>query len=157
MRKFALVAAMVLVSASAQAGQLRSLSIASTDSRPIAAPLPPTSQIAEVPPPAVANPAPAPVTVAPPAPPAPPAPLAAAPQTCAPPVAAPAAPAVAAPVTTETPKYVERPTVAPATTDTRKADGTRPSRRAERERRHRGSYWTANRVIGELHRYGVYW
>jgi len=149
MRKFALVAAMVLVSASAQAGQVRSLSVAGVDSRPIAAPLPPTSQIAEVPPPAVANPAPAPVTVAPPAPTAPPAPLAAAPQNCATPVAA--------PVTTETPKYVERPTVAPATTDTPKADRTRPSRRAERERRHRGSYWTANRVIGELHRYGVYW
>jgi hypothetical protein len=166
MRRYVLVAAMVLVSASAQAGQSRNLSVAGTASHPIAAPLPPTpaNVIAEAPPPAAAAPA---VTT----PAAAPAPATAAPETGAPPVAAaapvppplpPAAPAaVAAPATApaaEAPKYVERPTVAPATTDT-KADDAKPSRRAER--RHRGGYWTAGRIMGELRRYGVsyggYW
>lgn len=156
MRRIILIAAMVLVSASAQAGQSRNLSIAGTASHPIAAPLPPTpaSIVAEAPP-----------AAAPVAAPAAPAPITAAPETSAPPVATapvpPPLPAVApAPVTTaapatEAPKYVERPTVAPATTDTPKADDGKPSRRAER--RHRGGYWTAGRIMGELQRYGVYW
>jgi hypothetical protein len=166
MRRFVLVAAMALVSASAQAGQSRNLSVAGTASHPIAAPLPPTpaNVIAEAPPPAAAAPAAtAPVAVAP-------APVTAAPETGAPPVAAapvppplPAAPAtVTAPATApgaEAPKYVERPTVAPATTDTPKANDAKPSRRAERH--HRGGYWTAGRIMGELRRYGVsyggYW
>jgi hypothetical protein len=157
MRRIVLIAALLLVSASAQAGQSRNLSVAGSGSRPIAAPLPP-EKVAEVPP-AVTAPAavvPAPVVAAPPAPPAPPPPVAAAPETGAPPAAAPAAPAapsVAAPVTTEAPKYVERPTVAPVTTDTPKVDDGKPAKRAER--RHRGGgYWTAGRIMGELQRYG---
>jgi hypothetical protein len=140
MRKIALIAAMVLVSASAQAGQFRNLSPADSDSRPVAAPSAPAPKIAEVPPPAPAEP----VMVAPPAPSAPPA---AAPETGTPPVAAPA--------TTEAPKYVERPTVGRAA-EPAKVDDTRHVRRTER--RHRdGRYWTASRIIGELHRYGIYW
>jgi hypothetical protein len=152
MRSIILIAAMVLVSASAQAGQSRSLSVASTDSRPIAAPLPPASapKLAEVP--SAAPGTPAPVAVAPPAPPA------AAPETGAPPVAAapaaPAAPAVAGPATADAPKYLERPTVAPVAAPA-KIDGTKSAKRAER--RHRGHYWTAGRIMGELQRYGVYW
>jgi hypothetical protein len=140
MRSFVLVAAMVLVSASAQAGQSRNLSVAGTSSHPIAAPLPPTpaSVIAEAPPATTAAPvAPAPVAapVPPPLPPAVP--------------AATAAPAAAPAV--DAPKYVERPAVAPGTTDTPKVDDGKPSRRAER--RHHGG-WTAGRIIGELRRYG---
>jgi hypothetical protein len=157
MRRTVLIAAaLLLVSASAQAGQTRNLSLASSHP-PISAPLPPTpvsaSKLAEAPP-AVTQPAPAPVAA--------PAPVTAAPETGAPPVAtapvppplppaATAAPAAAPAV--EAPKYVERPTVAPATTETPKVDDGKPSRRAER--RHRGGgYWSAGRIMGELRRYG---
>jgi hypothetical protein len=161
MRRTVLIAALVLASASAQAGQSRHLSVAGTDSHPISLPLPPApaAKIAEVPPaPAATQPAPAVVapTVAAPAPPAPP-PAAAAPETGAPPAAtpvAPVAPAAAAPATTETPKYVERPPVSPTTTETPKVDDGKPAKRAER--RHRGGgYWTAGRIMGELRHYGI--
>jgi hypothetical protein len=172
MRRTVLIAALVLISASAQAGQSRNLSLAGTSSHPpISAPLPPTqaSVVAEAPPapaPSQHTPAavaaPAPVAVAPAAP----APVSAAPETGAAPVAtapvppplpattAPAAPAVAAPATSEAPKYVERPAVAPATTDEPKFDDGKPSKRAER-RHHRGNYWSAGRIMGELRRYGI--
>jgi hypothetical protein len=162
MRRTILIAALVLVSASAQAGQSRNLSLAGTSSHPpISAPLPPTQVhvIAEAPPATTqAAPAAAPAPIAP-------APVSAAPETGAPPVAtapvppplpaatAPAAPAVATPATTEAPKYVERPAVAPATTDAPKVDDGKPTRRADR--RHRGGGWTAGRIMGELQRYGV--
>ncbi len=175
MRRTVLIAALLLVSASAQAGQTRNLSLAGTSSHPpISAPLPPTpvNVLAEVPPATTAAPA-APAPVAAPAPiaaPAPvarpaPAPITAAPETGAPPVAtAPVPPPLppAPPVTTaapaavpatEAPKYVERPTVAPATTDAPKVDDGKPSRRAER--RHHGGGWTAGRIMGELRRYGI--
>jgi hypothetical protein len=162
MRRTVLIAALVLVSASAQAGQTRNLSLAGTSSHPpISAPLPPikANVIAEAPP------APTAVAPAPVAAPAPvtPAPVTAAPETGAPPVAAapvppplPAAtaPAVAAPTTSDAPKYVERPPVAPATTDAPKVDDGKPARRADR--RHRGGgYWSAGRIMGELRRYGI--
>jgi hypothetical protein len=169
MRRTVLIAALVLVSASAQAGQSRNLSLAGSSSHPpISAPLPPTpaNVIAEAPPATTAARV-APAPVAPPAPvavqPAP-APVTAAPETGAPPIATapvppplpPAAPAAtaapAAAPATEAPRYVERPTVAPTTTDTKVDDG-KPSRRAER--RHRGGGWTASRIMGELQRYGV--
>jgi hypothetical protein len=167
MRRIVLIAAMVLVSASAQAGQSRSLSLAASGGHPpISAPLPPTpaNVMAEAPT-AVTQPAPAAVTPAPAvvAPPAP-APVTAAPETGAPPVAtAPVPPPLpAAPATTAapaaapaaaTPRYVERPAVAPASTDAPKADDGKPARRAER--RHRGGgYWSAGRIMGELQRYG---
>ena len=171
MRKTVLIAALLLVSASAQAGQSRNLSLAGSSSHPpISAPLPPTpaNVIAEAPP-AITQPAPVAVAPAPIAAPAPvaqpaPAPVTAAPETGAPPVAtAPVPPPLppAPPVTTatpaaapatEAPKYVERPTVAPTTSDTKVDDG-KPSRRAER--RHRGGGWTAGRIMGELQRYGI--
>jgi translation initiation factor IF-2 len=159
MRRTALIAAaLLLISVSAQAGQTRNLSLASSHP-PISAPLPPTQvsapRIAELP----AQPAPAPLA----APiPAVPAPVSAAPETGAPPVAtapvppplpAAAAPEVATPATSEAPKFVERPTVAPATTDTKIDDG-KPSRRAERRHRGGGS-WTAGRIMSELRRYGI--
>jgi hypothetical protein len=172
MRRTVLIAALLLVSASAQAGQSRNLSLAGSGSHPpISAPLPPTpaNVIAEAPPATTAAPvAPAPVAAPAPAPvaQAAPAPITAAPETGAPPVAAapvppplpPVAPAAtaapAAAPAADTPKYVERPTVAPATTDAAKVDDGKPSRRAER--RHRGGgYWTAGRIMGELQRYGV--
>src|ERR1700742_4230417 len=130
MRRTVLIAALLLVSASAQAGQSRHLSLSSagSDNRPISMPLPPTevstSKIAEVPPAPAAQPAPVAVAPAPVAAPtlvapAAPAPVFAAPETGAPPVAtapappplpaaaapAPAAPAVAAPATTDAPRY----------------------------------------------------
>ena len=161
MRRIVLIAALALVPAFAQAGESRNLSVAGSDSRPTAARLPPSvSQVAEVPPtqPAPTQSAPA-VAVPPPAP-AAPAPVSAAPETGAPPVAAApvpppaatAAPATAPPV--DAPKYVERPTVAPVTSDTPKVDDGKPSRRAERHH-HRGGYWTAGRIMGELRRYGI--
>jgi hypothetical protein len=153
MRRTVLIAALLLVSASAQAGQSGNLSPAGTGSHsPISTPLPPTqaNTIAEASPAPVAAPAPvapAPVTAAPPvatAPVPPPLPPAA-PAATAAPAAAPAA---------DAPKYVDRPTVAPATSDTPKVDDGKPARRAER-RHHRGGYWTAGRIIGELRRYGI--
>jgi hypothetical protein len=157
MRRIVLISALLLVSASAQAGQTRNLSLASSHP-PISAPLPPTQvstpRIAEAPPAAITAPAP----VAAPAPAA-----TAAPETGAPPVAvAPVPPplppaAIAAPAAApalDPPKYVERPTVAPATTDNPKVDDGSPSRRAER-RHHGGGYWTAGRIMGELRRYGI--
>src|SRR5581483_6010111 len=142
MRRTVLIAALLLVSASAQAGQSRNLSLAGTSSHPpISAPLPPTpaNVIAEAPPAAAPETGAPPVAAAPVPPPLPPA----APAVTAAPAAAPA---------TEAPKYVERPTVAPAPTDTKVDDG-KPSRRAER--RHRGGGWTAGRIMGELQRYGI--
>ena len=161
MRRIVLIAAaLVLVSASAQAGQSRNLSVAGSSSRPIALPLPP-EKVAEAPTaatqsaPAAVTPAPA--VAAPPAPPAPPPPVAAA--STAPPAAAAACRsgrarcARAAPAT-DTPKYVERPPVAPVTSDTPKVDDGKPARRAERRHRGGGGYWTAGRIMGELRRYG---
>ena len=111
MRKFILIAAMVLASASAQAGPSRSLILAANDEAPA------TQQ---------------PVTTA-------------APQT-----------------TTDAPKYVERPAVAPATTTpattttttdtpktTKAADAKADKAKKRRE--------TEARVINELHRHGIYW
>jgi hypothetical protein len=152
MRRIVLISALLLVSASAQAGQFRNLSVAGAGSRPIAAPLPP-AKVAEVPPAAVTSPAP----VAAPAPVAPAPAVTAAPEPPPPPVAVapvppPLPPAATAPAV-DPPKYVERPTVAPVTSDTPKVDDGKPSRRAER-RHHGGGYWSAGRIMGELRRYG---
>jgi hypothetical protein len=116
MRKFVLIAAMVLVSATAQAGQSRSLTTAQAD-QPAATETKPTET------------------------------------TKAADVVAPAAPA-------ETPKYVERPaavdsTTAPAQT---KADSGKPARQtAKSDKPRHKRYWTEARIIGELHRHGIYW
>jgi hypothetical protein len=111
MRKFVFVAAMVLVSATAQAGQSRSLTMASTD-QPATSTQPAKTADA-------ASPAPA-----------------------------------------ETPKFVERPAAVDTTTTAAppKADaGKEASRTAKADKpKHRKS-WTEARIIGELHRHGVYW
>jgi hypothetical protein len=102
MRKFILIASMVLVSATAQAGQSRSLTLAANDDAATAQP---------------------------------------------------------APAAADAPKYVERPTAvdssAPAAQP--KADAAaRPPRAQAAKARHK-HYWTEARIIGELHRHGVYW
>jgi hypothetical protein len=125
MRKIVLIAAMVLVSATAQAGQSRSLITASADqpaasTQPAAVETPKTAQ-AETP----------------------------------------AVPA-------ETPKYVERPAAGDTTTTPPqpKADATKPvpqttakvdKAAAKADKPKHKTYWTAARIIGELHRYGIYW
>jgi cytoskeletal protein RodZ len=129
MRKFVLIAAMALVSATAQAGQSRSLTMVSAE--PPAASTQPTAAKAQT----------AQTTDA-----------------ATPPAAS-----------TETPKFVERPAaVDPTTTPAQpktdikadtKADGAKPVRqtanKADRPR-HR-THWTEARIIGELHRHGIYW
>ena len=128
MRKFVLIAAMVLVSATAQAGETRSLSLAAVEP-----PAAPTQQ------PVVAEPAK--VQTA---------------QTAetTTPTAAPA----------ETPKFVERPAAIDTTTRhpvQPKADSAKPAPQAKADNkadrpRHK-KYWTEARIIGELHRHGIYW
>jgi hypothetical protein len=128
MRKFVLIAAMLLVSATAQAGETRSLSLTSTD--PSVTSTPPkaaeTTRVQTVQTTDAATP--------------------------------PAA-------STETPKFVERPAVVDTTTTPaqpkvdNKADGSKPVRQTANKadkRRHR-QHWTEARIIGELHRHGIYW
>jgi hypothetical protein len=125
MRKFVLIAAMALVSATAQAGETRSLSLASTDPS-VTSTQPKAAQTTKVQT-AQTNDA------------------------ATPPAAS-----------TETPKFVERPAVVDPTTtpaqpkaDT-KADSGKPVRQTADKRRHR-QHWTEARIIGELHRHGIYW
>ena len=112
MRKFVLIAAMVLVSATAQAGQTRSLITASAE-QPAASTQPAKTAQA----------------------------------------ATPAA-------TTETPKFVERPVAVDTTTPPTqpKADSGKPALQTANagKPRHK-KYWTEARIIGELHRHGIYW
>ena len=131
MRKLILIAGFVLASAAAQAGEPRSLSLAS-EASPAAAPAP----------------APAPAA----------APLAEPPKTAEVPQAA------------EAPKYVERPTLVETKSEPVKAEqptavqpnvepakpaAEKTASRAEKPRHKR--YWTEGRIIGELHRHGIYW
>ena len=117
MRKLVLIAAMVLASATAQAGQSRSLTTAQAD------------------PPAVTQAKPTETTKAAD-------------------VVTPAAPA-------ETPTFVERPAaVDTATTPLAqpKADNAKPpAQTAKSDKPRHKRYWTQARIIGELHRYGIYW
>jgi hypothetical protein len=113
MRKFVLIAAMVLVSATAQAGQSRSLTMASSD-QPVTSTQPAKTADA---------------------------------------AATPAAPA-------ETPKFVERPAAVDTTTtpSAPKADaGKEAPRTAKADKPKHRKYWTEARIIGELHRHGIYW
>jgi hypothetical protein len=122
MRKFVLIAAMVLASASAQAGQPRSLTLAANDEPAAAA----TDQAVEP----------------------------------AKPVEA--AKSVETPKADDAPKFVERPAVvSPAAAVPPKADAAKPTVAAKEptkadKPRHK-HYWTEARIIGELHRHGVYW
>ena len=135
MRKLLLVTAMLLMSASAEAGQSRSLSLASVDDQTAAGQIKPadtsTSQGSAAPaqPPAIKS---------------------------------------AETTTTETPKYVERPAGVnaspPAATTTtsaqpQQADAARPvaSHATRTSRAKHKSGWTEARIIGELHRHGIYW
>ncbi|EJN06990.1 hypothetical protein PMI42_08109 [Bradyrhizobium sp. YR681] len=132
MRKIILVAAMVLASASAQAGGPRSLSLATADEHTSAsltpAPTTATTLMSEV----------APATEAPKYVDRPPA-------IPAPPPAAVAPPAVT--TTISAPAATIKPAAAgPATRTTAKAD---------KPKRKRG--WTEGRIISELHRHGIYW
>jgi len=112
MRKFILIAALVLASASAQAAGSRSLSLASNDDQTV------TEQ-----PKAVEE---------------------------TKPVETPKA---------ETPKYVDRPAAVNMATETTKTDAVQPPtipapKVAKRKPRRD---WTEARIIGELHRHGIYW
>jgi hypothetical protein len=109
MRKFVLIAAMVVMSTTAQAGQSRSLTLASAD-QPAASTEP--AKATEV-----ATPA-------------------------------------------ETPKFVERPSAVGTTTAPvqPKADTATPVRQtAKADKPKHKKYWTEARIIGELHRHGIYW
>jgi len=125
MRKLILIAGFVLASATAQAGEARSLTLASE------APL-------------VAAPAPTVAAV----------PVAETPMTAEAPQAA------------EAPKYIERPAlVEPAKTEPTEQPNVEPAKpvaektasapKPEKPRHKR--YWTESRIIGELHRHGIYW
>jgi hypothetical protein len=109
MRKFILIAAMVLASATAQAGQSRGLTLAANDDQPAAA----TDQ----------------------------------------------AKPVEAPKAAETPTYIERPAAVDTTTTTQppKADAGKPVATAKADKPRHKHYWTEARIIGELHRHGIYW
>lgn len=131
MRKFILIAGFVLASAAAQAGE-RSLSLSGSD--------------------VLATPAP--VTKA-----ADPSKTAEAPQ--------------AETTKSDAPKYIERPAVvepkvetpkaeapkavAPKVEQTTTAEPAKPVKTARAEKPRRKSYWTERRIIGELHRHGIYW
>jgi hypothetical protein len=122
MRKLILIAGFVLASATAQAGEPRSLSLASDV-------------------PSAAAPAPAAET----------------PKTAEAPQAA------------EAPKYIERPTLVEPKSEPAKAEqptavqpNSEPAKPAEKtasraEKPRHKRYWTEGRIIGELHRHGIYW
>jgi hypothetical protein len=123
MRKLILIAGFVLASAAAQAGEARSLTLAS-DAASVAAPAP-AAPVAETPR------------------------MAEAPQAA------------------EAPKYVERPALVETSSQPSKteqpnvepakpvAEKTASAPKPEKPRHKR--YWTESRIIGELHRHGIYW
>ena len=126
MRKYVLIAAMILVSATAQAGQSRSLIVATAE-QPATPTQPATAEPAKV------QTAQTPETVAP--------------------AVAPA----------ETPKYVERPAAVDTTAppvqpkaDSKAAPQTAKTDNKADKPRHK-KYWTEARIVGELHRHGIYW
>jgi hypothetical protein len=119
MRKFILVAALVLASASAQAAGSRSLTLASSDDQATAATE--RSQPADA-----AKPTEAPKAVE------------------------------------ETkpaggPKYVDRPAAVNKAPEAPTADAVKPALVQKAERRKPRRDWTEARIIGELHRHGIYW
>ncbi len=113
MRKFILVAALVLASASAQAADSRSLTRASGDDQAVAA----AGQ---------AGPAEAPKAVEETKP-------------------------------MDAPKYLDRPAAVNTAADAPKADPAKPAQVRKAERRKPRRDWTEARIIGELHRHGIYW
>jgi hypothetical protein len=119
MRKFILVAALVLASASAHAAGSRSLTLASSDDQSTAA----TDQGKPV---EAAKPAEAPKAVE---------------------EIKPAG----------GPKYVDRPAAVNTATEAPAADAVKPAPVRKAERRKPRRDWTEARIIGELHRHGIYW
>ena len=113
MRKFILVAALVLASVSAQAAGSRSLTLASSDDQATAATEP------------------------------------------AKPVEA-AKPAEASKAV-DAPKYVDRSAAVNTAPDAPAADAVKPAPVQRAERRKPRRDWTEARIIGELHRHGIYW
>ena len=115
MRKLFLIAAMVLVSATAQAGQSRGLTLASND-EPAAATQPKATDRA-------------------------------------------ADTATQTPQTTDSPKFIARPSAVDATTtpEQPKADAAKPVTRTKTDKPKRKRYWNEARIVGELHRHGIYW
>jgi hypothetical protein len=130
MRAFILITAMVLASATAQAGE-RSLSVSGSDTSAATAPAGSASaQVSETP--------------------------------KASETAAPAETTGDAPAASETPKYVERPALVEPKGEPSDAQPSKPvaaktaSVPKPRRTAHKG-YWTEGRIIGELHRHGIYW
>jgi hypothetical protein len=122
MRKFILIAAMVLASATAQAGQSRGLTLAANDDQPAAATDQAKDQVKDQ-------------------------------------VKETATP-VETPKAAETPKFVDRPAAVDTTTTTAqppKADAGKPVTAAKADKLRRKNHWTEARIIGELHRHGIYW
>ena len=141
MRKFILITAMVLASASAQAGD-RSLSMGGGEALPAAVSnsVNASGKVAEAPV--------APVVAPPPKPPE-------TPKYVERPVAtAPAPVAASAP---QAQPAVQQASVQPATTAAEPpVAAKRMAARKSGNRRHT-RYWTESRIIGELHRHGIYW
>jgi hypothetical protein len=117
MRKSILILAMVLASATAQAGPSRSLTLASND-EPAAAVQPKAVETPQ------ATEAPKAIKTKP----------------------------------TEAPQFVERPPAVDTTTtaDQPKPDAAKPVAAQTAKPKHK-HYWSEARIIGELHRHGVYW
>jgi hypothetical protein len=153
MRRFILITAMVLASATAQAGQSRNLSPVAANDQPPAVTT--TVQPKDQPKAAEADISKTglgtPQLQERPTPPAPPAPPAAPAFEERPPAVTPATTDVAPPLA-----MPPTPTVTTTDTPPAKADAPRKTAKADRGRRGRGN-WTEARIIGELHRYGVYW
>ena len=132
MRKFALIASLVLISATAQAGETRNLSLASGDEMTATQPVRPAEALT--------------------------------PKISAGETAEATAPAEAV-APAEAPKFVDRPSPVTPTAETPKADTAAPAAAAKPvadktakadKPKHRHN-WSEARIIGELHRYGVYW
>jgi hypothetical protein len=134
MRKLILIAAMVLISASAQAGPTRGLTMASNDEQPA-----PADQLRNADPKAADTKAADPKAT----------------DTKA--ADTKATDTKADPSKTDAPKFVERPAAVAAPADAPKADQVKPApdKKAEKPRHRRES--TEARVIYELHRHGIYW
>jgi hypothetical protein len=128
MRKFILITAMVLASVTAQAGQSRSLTMASNDDQAVVGQPPAASE--------VTKPSDVKSTEA------------AKPEAAAPSEAVKPA---------DAPKYVERPPAVDAATEPAKVAPEKSSQIVKAEKPKHRHETTEARVIYELHRHGIYW
>lgn len=139
MKKFILIAALTLVSAAAQAGPSRSLTLASNETpAPVAQPVKAVEPLKSVEPLKAVEPAKATETTA--------VPCATTPTTA---------------TTTDAPKFVERPAIEPAATPDQPNLDPKPvttqAPKVAKAKRRGGGGWSEARIIGELHRHGIYW